>query len=148
VALCVQPGSGDSMQFMKAGIMEIPHIAAVTKADAGPAASRALAELKGALGLAAPADPEWETPCLAVSATTGHGVAELAAQAERHFAWLGATGRLAGQRRAQAESWLRRAIALEFGRRGVAALGDGLRLAEDESPFAKEAELTRRLAGG
>ena len=36
VVLCVQPGSGDLLQFMKAGIMEIPDIAVVTKSDTGP----------------------------------------------------------------------------------------------------------------
>ena len=35
VVFCVQPGSGDSLQFMKAGIVEIPHLVVVTKADMG-----------------------------------------------------------------------------------------------------------------
>ena len=51
VVLCIQPASGDSLQFMKAGIAEIPDIAVVTKADMGAAATRALADLKGALSL-------------------------------------------------------------------------------------------------
>ena len=42
VVFCVQPGSGDSLQFMKAGIVEIPHLIVVTKADLGAAAERAL----------------------------------------------------------------------------------------------------------
>ena len=53
VVFCVQPGSGDSLQFMKAGIVEIPHLIAVTKADLGPAAERARADVAGALSLAA-----------------------------------------------------------------------------------------------
>ena len=70
VVLCVQPGSGDSLQFMKAGIMEIPDIAVVTKADMGPPARRALADLKGALGLASGGD----VPCLMLSAAKGEGL--------------------------------------------------------------------------
>ena len=52
VIFCIQPGSGDSLQFMKAGIMETPHIAVVTKSDMQAAARRAKADVEGALGLA------------------------------------------------------------------------------------------------
>ena len=52
VVFCVQPGSGDSLQFMKAGIVEIPDLIVVTKADLGAAAERARADVAGALSLA------------------------------------------------------------------------------------------------
>src|SRR5690606_22751664 len=52
VIFCVQPGSGDGLQFMKAGIVEIPDIVAVTKSDLGPAAERARSDVAGALTLA------------------------------------------------------------------------------------------------
>src|SRR5262245_14503509 len=52
LVLCVQPGSGDSLQFMKAGVMELPDVIAVTKADMSEAA-RARADVDGALSLAA-----------------------------------------------------------------------------------------------
>src|SRR5262249_45087913 len=51
VLFCVQPGSGDALQFMKAGIVEIPHILAVTKADLGAAPERATAALACRLSL-------------------------------------------------------------------------------------------------
>ena len=51
VVFAVQPGSGDSLQFMKAGIVEIPDVALVTKADLGGIAERAKRDLEGALGL-------------------------------------------------------------------------------------------------
>src|SRR5262249_36441481 len=47
VVFCVQPGSGDSLQFMKAGIVEIPQIIVVTKADLGAAAERARTDVAG-----------------------------------------------------------------------------------------------------
>ncbi len=50
VAVVVQPGSGDALQFLKAGIMEIPDVLVVTKADLGPVASRAEHDLRAALG--------------------------------------------------------------------------------------------------
>ena len=68
VTLCIQPASGDSLQFMKAGIAEIPDIAVVTKADMGTAAARALADLKGALSLSHRDAGQWEAECLAISA--------------------------------------------------------------------------------
>ena len=128
VVLCIQPGSGDSLQFMKAGIMEIPDIAVVTKADTGPAARRALADLKGALGLASGGD----IACLALSASTGEGMdallAELAPQAD--------AAAMAARRHAQAESWLRMTVAQRFGEAGVKAAGDALALPQGQAPFA------------
>lgn len=128
VILCVQPGSGDSLQFMKAGIMEIPDIAVVTKADMGGAANRALADLKGALGLAS----EGDIPCLAVSASAGLGLdalmTGLAPPADPHL--------LAARRHAQAEGWLRSAIAQRFGEEGLAAAGSALSLPFGSAPFA------------
>src|SRR5258708_34665819 len=71
VLFCVQPGSGDSLQFMKAGIVEIPHLVVVTKADLGRAAERALADVAGALSLASGGDAEWPARVMAVSPHTG-----------------------------------------------------------------------------
>ena len=62
VAVVVQPGSGDLLQFLKAGIMEVPDVLVVTKADLGPAAERAVRDLRAALR--ALGDP---APVLAVS---------------------------------------------------------------------------------
>ncbi|MEM6381182.1 MAG: ATP-binding cassette domain-containing protein [Pseudomonadota bacterium] len=77
--LCVQPGSGDALQFMKAGIMEWPDLICVTKSDMGRPARRAVADVEGALGLASHAN----TPptVLAVSAKTGEGMDALVAHA-------------------------------------------------------------------
>ena len=49
VALVVQPGSGDVLQFLKAGVMEIPDVLVVNKADHGATATRAASDLKVAL---------------------------------------------------------------------------------------------------
>ncbi len=144
VVLCVQPGSGDAMQFMKAGIMEIPHIAVVTKADQGVLASRALAEMKGALSLAMQADANWEVRCLSVSAAREDGIEALAALAETHHERLVQDGLLARRRHEQAEAWLKAEIAAEAWR-GVELLGAALRLADSESPFTAEVKFKSRL---
>ena len=74
VVFAAQPGSGDSLQFIKAGIVEIPDIAMVTKADLGGIAARAQRDLEGALGLTGAGMAGWEPPVLLVSATTGQGI--------------------------------------------------------------------------
>ena len=73
VLLCVQPGSGDALQFMKAGIMEVPDLVLVTKGDLGAPARRAARDLRGALSLAA--GPEASVAL--VSARTGEGLADV-----------------------------------------------------------------------
>src|SRR5690606_12937299 len=75
VILCVQPGSGDSLQYMKAGITELPDIFVVTKGDTGKPAMRARADVEGALGLSAQTGRK--PPVLVVSSTAAQGFAEL-----------------------------------------------------------------------
>ncbi len=150
VVFCVQPASGDSLQYMKAGIVEIPHIAVVTKADMGAAATRALADLRGALSLAAgeAADP-WPVEVLAVSASHGQGVEELLEALARRAQWLAAHGRLGALRQSQAETWLREALRDRFGWEGLRraeALGLNLGLAGGSPPFARLAAISRRLS--
>jgi LAO/AO transport system kinase len=144
VLFCVQPGSGDSLQFMKAGIVEIPDVAAVTKADSGPAADRALADLKGALSLN-DVDPEGgAVQVLKLSATTGDGMDDLVAALDAHRDRLAAEGRLAGQRARQAERWLVEALRDRHGREGLKRLGR-VELPAGRSPFSRLAELAARL---
>ncbi|MEO0412013.1 MAG: methylmalonyl Co-A mutase-associated GTPase MeaB [Pseudomonadota bacterium] len=77
VGLCIQPGSGDSLQFMKAGIAEVPGIVFVTKADLGQLARQAAADVEGALSLSR--NEASHAQVLLVSAKTGEGLAEAAA---------------------------------------------------------------------
>ena len=101
VLLCVQPGAGDALQFMKAGIMEVPDLVLVTKSDLGPPAERAAADLKGALSLAVNAV---DGPAVAlVSALTGDGIpAALDLVGVRR---PGSAG-LAIRRKAQSDAWI------------------------------------------
>lgn len=119
--LCVQPGSGDSLQFMKAGIMELPDIVAVTKADMGRDARRALADVEGALSLG-PDDRTAEV--LMLSSETGEGIDDLVAACDRHADALRQQGRLARRRAAQDLYWYRDAIRRQFGEWGLVGLQD------------------------
>ena len=117
VLFAVQPGSGDSLQFMKAGIVEIPDVALVTKADLGGIAERAKRDLEGALGIV-PGAGQWEPPVLLVAATTGRGIEAALAELDRHQAHIAPD--LAARRTEQARLWLRRWLHEECGRRGAA----------------------------
>jgi LAO/AO transport system kinase len=144
VVLCVQPGSGDSLQFMKAGIAEIPHIVAVTKADMGAAAERARADVVGALSLAA-AVGDWQVPVLLLSAMQSRGIDELIGAIDAHGAYLAENGRLAAIRKEQAALWLVDSVRERYGRDGVRRAGY-LGLDGGDSPFRRLAEVSRRLS--
>ncbi len=144
VVFCVQPGSGDSLQFMKAGIVEIPHIAVVTKADMGAAAQRALSDLTGALSLST-AGGAWPTRCLAVSASDGSGLAELIEALDAHRRWLDEDGRLTRQRGTQTAAWFREALRERFGSHGLARLAPEA-LSPQTRPFGRLAEIESQLA--
>jgi LAO/AO transport system kinase len=138
VLLCVQPGSGDSLQFMKAGIMEIPHIAAVTKSDVGAAARRAEAELKGALSLTSGGEA---IDVLSVSATAGTGLEELDQAIGRLWTRFSAADVSRQSRQRQAEEWLRDAVRNEIGQRGEEAARGLLALEPGQSPFRRAAQV-------
>jgi LAO/AO transport system kinase len=142
VVFCVQPGSGDSLQFMKAGIVEIPHLVVVTKADMGAVATRARADVAGALGLSEAGD--WPVQVLSLSAARGEGVDRLAAALDRRWKWLAEAGRLARHRQEQARHWLVDGLRQRFGREGLKRAGE-VALADGESPFARLAEIARKL---
>ncbi|HWA46882.1 MAG TPA: methylmalonyl Co-A mutase-associated GTPase MeaB [Dongiaceae bacterium] len=121
ILFCVQPGSGDSLQYMKAGIAEIPDLVVVTKADLGQAASRAKADVKGALSLARSNATNWTPKVLMISAQTGAGLEELTRAIEDHAVWLRSDDRLARRRGAQAQAWLQLAAKERWGRDGARA---------------------------
>ncbi len=136
VVLCIQPASGDSLQFMKAGIAEIPDIAVVTKADMGAAATRALADLKGALGLSHRDPGMWEPECLSISTAWGKdSLRQLFAAFGRHEAWLAGEGRLAAARGEKVRSWMESELAAEFGRNGLELAKQGLLKLSVNKPF-------------
>jgi LAO/AO transport system kinase len=132
---------------MKAGIVEIPQVVAVTKADLGALAERARADVSGALSLAEAGGDGWTTRVLAVSAQQGAGIAGLVEAIDNHAAFLADAGRLERSRHAQARLWVEAAIRDRFGRHGMRRAGD-LSLAPGASPFARIARLAAQLSSG
>jgi len=145
ILLAVQPASGDALQFIKAGVMELPDVVAVTKADLGAPATRARDDLESALTLASGGANGWRPPVTLVSSETGDGVESLAALVDEHLAHLKATGQLGPQRRRQSEARLNAALKARFGTAGVAAAAPLLRELSGGA-FAREREVTTRLA--
>ena len=85
VVLVLMPGSGDSIQALKAGIMEIPDVIAINKMD-HPAAKTMLTEVRSVLSL--DRDRAWKVPIVLTEAHRGENVPELWEQIEEHRAYL------------------------------------------------------------
>jgi LAO/AO transport system kinase len=96
VVLVLMPGSGDSIQALKAGIMEIPDVIAINKMD-HPAAKTMLNEVRSVLSL--DKESAWKPRIVLTEASRGENVPELWAKIEEHRAFLGEEGRLEEQRR-------------------------------------------------
>ena len=141
VAVVVQPASGDVLQFLKAGIMEVPDVIAVAKADLGGAARRSLADLRAALRSLDAA----MTAVVAVSSIPPpSGIDDLIEALDAHRASLDLPSRRLRARRMQALA----DFAAEHGERGLRALGgqrDAERYLGDQDPGLDVPALTRAL---
>ncbi len=98
VVLVLMPGSGDSIQALKAGIMEIPDVIVVNKAD-HPLTETMVREIRGVLALAPAVKGAWRVPILTTEAARGEGVEALAEQLDAHRAFILAEGTLSSRRR-------------------------------------------------
>ncbi|HVL95476.1 MAG TPA: GTP-binding protein [Solirubrobacteraceae bacterium] len=141
VAVVVQPGSGDALQFIKSGIMEIPDVLVVTKADLGQVATRARRDLHAALRSLGARD----TPVVAVSSVPPpSGVGELADALDAHRERIDLPAARTRTRRLGALA----DFVAEHGERGLRALG-GRRAAErflaEQDPALPEPALVRAL---
>jgi len=120
VVLVLMPGSGDSIQALKAGIMEIPDVIAVNKMD-HPAAKTMLNEVRSVLAL--DPDRDWRPPIVLTEAVRGENVEQLWADVAAHHEFLESGGLLDERRRrnlshevfavasSRAKSHLERAVA-------------------------------------
>jgi LAO/AO transport system kinase len=95
VVLVLMPGSGDSVQALKAGIMEIPDVIAINKMD-HPAAKTMLNEVRSVLSL--DRERTWRPPIVLTDATTGENVGTLWEKIEQHRAYLETEGLLEERR--------------------------------------------------
>jgi LAO/AO transport system kinase len=96
IVLALMPGSGDSIQALKAGVMEIPDVIVVNKAD-HPMTDTMVREVRGVLALSHEPD-SWKVPILRTEAARGEGVEALAAAIDEHRAFIEAAGTLEERR--------------------------------------------------
>ena len=131
VVVVTVPGLGDSVQAMKAGLMEISDIFVVNMADR-PQASQAVGHL-AALRLQSRNAPRWRVPVLTTVATKGEGVETLWRTIRGHRAHLQETGAMAGRSRDRARAelvkrlerrWQRHLYEWLRGHKGVSRLAD------------------------
>lgn len=138
--LLISPGTGDELQGIKRGIMELADLVVVTKADgelAGPA-RHSVADHKRALQLLRPPHPGLSPTAMPVSSITGEGIAEVAERIDHDHAFIAADGQLDRQRARQRQSWF------------WAEITEGIRswVATDPTLAARLAETEMAIARG
>ena len=110
VVLALMPGSGDSVQALKAGVMEIPDVIVVNKAD-HPLTDTMVREIRGVLSLGPQED--WRVPIVKAEASRGEGIDELGEKISEHREFIEERGTLAERRR---RNLLNEVLALAAGR--------------------------------
>ncbi len=141
-AVIVQPASGDALQFLKSGIMEVPDVLVITKADLGRVALSARRDLLAALR--STGDRETEV-VLVSSVSPTQGIPELIDALARHRERTDLPTRRAAARRSSAVA----AFAREYGERAIRQLGGPRRAArvlDDDAPDLDVESLVALLA--
>jgi GTPase len=121
IVLVLMPGSGDSIQALKAGVMEIPDVIVVNKAD-HPMTDTMIREIRGVLSLGP--STSWRVPILRTEAAKGEGVAELAKTIAEHREHIEAEGTLDERRARNLRNEVIELAAARMRRRLEAAVAD------------------------
>ena len=127
IVLVLMPGSGDSIQALKAGVMEIPDVIVVNKAD-HPMTDTMIREIRGVLSLG-PAT-SWRVPIVRTEAAKGEGVAELADKIAEHREHIEAEGTLEERRARNLRNEVLELAASRMRRRLEAAVADDSSIGE------------------
>ena len=142
VILCVQPGSGDTIQFMKSGIFEIPDIVVVTKSDIEKIANLTYSELNKSKNYFKSTN-DWNIEIIKTSVVKNIGIDFLFKEIDRRWLWLKNNKKIQHQRIDQDISWITKTIMREFGTNGVKKI-DKL-LTYKEKPFSSLQKLKKKL---
>jgi LAO/AO transport system kinase len=130
LAFVTQPGAGDLLQFMKAGVLELPDVFVVNKSDQGALAERTARELEAGLGLGERAgEPGWRPRVVLTSARDGRGVDALLATLDEHAA-LATREALAERRLRGRDRFVLATLRARYGSHGLAAVGGEPALAD------------------
>ena len=147
-----QPGAGDTLQFMKAGILELPDIFVVNKSDTGASAERTRSELAATLGLAgAGEEGDWTPPVLLASARDRQGIDALVKEIHAHREHGEQSGRFAERRKNGEVRFAVESLARRYGEHGLeqiggaGAVGERLETLAGRSVFAAVLELGHEI---
>ena len=121
VIFCVQPGSGDSLQFMKSGIIEIPDIICVTKNDLNILANNTLIDLQG-VNQYFNSQLNWEIKTTSISSKKNSGFENLYKLIEDRWEWLNLGNKLIEIRKVQDIEWIKKTIIDKVGMFGYLKL--------------------------
>ena len=152
IVLVLMPGSGDSIQALKAGVMEIPDIIVVNKAD-HPMTDTMIREIRGVLSLGP--STSWRVPIVKTEAAKAEGVAELAEKISEHREHIEAEGTLDQRRARNLRNEVLELAAARMRRRLEAAVADDASVRElldrvvkrDLDPASAAQELLEREDG-
>ena len=142
VVLCIQPGSGDNIQFMKSGIFEIPNIILVTKSDLRDLSNLTYSDLKGNENLFE--YDEDNIDILKISSHKSLGFKNLFEVISKRWKMLKMQKRIFNQRRSQDIGWIERSIIDEFGQKGKEQIKDLIKY--NSNPFKTLNKLRNHLA--
>ena len=123
IVFVIQPDSGDALQFMKAGIMEIPHIMVVNKADRKALALKTSNDLQSVAHFARNNDTGWDPQVILTSAKEGWGQEALVDAMERHRQFLISNNQIEARRIQNRLQWIYMLFKERFGSFGVDLLG-------------------------
>ena len=118
VVLCIQPGSGDTIQFMKSGIFEIPDIIVVTKSDINNLSDITFADLSGSKPYFQNKN-DWEINIVKTSSSQNIGFDQLYLELLSRWKWLNIESRKKKLRIKQDLKWIENNIVKEFGDNGL-----------------------------
>ena len=118
VVLCVQPGSGDTIQFMKSGIFEIPDLVVVTKCDMEKLSNQTFSDLSGSSSYFKDKNA-WDIKIILTSSHKNIGLDSLIKEIDNRWRWLIKENVLNINRSSQDIQWMKNCIIREFGMMGL-----------------------------
>ena len=142
VILCVQPGGGDTIQFMKSGVFEIPDIIIVTKSDIENLSNLTLSDLLASKAYFEKIN-DWPINIIPTSSHKNSGFEDLVFEVEKRWNWLKKNKQLGEKRFIQDLEWMKKSLLREFGSNGLKKLGG--KYDYKNKPFSKLLVLKKKI---
>ena len=142
VIYCVQPGSGDTLQFMKSGIIEIPDIILVTKSDLEQLSNITVSDLVSSKSYIKN-NLNWEIEVIPVSSHKNIGFEKLENIISDRWKWLNNNGTLIKKRISQDIEWMKKSIVNQYGTKGITLIKS--KIGQVKDPFISLLELKKNM---